>query len=49
MQLTNLLQLNDAIIPTCTRISEQFFQYLVKSMLRRNKAVLKAKGSVTQY
>ncbi len=44
MQPTNLQQLRDAIMSIWTNISEECFQYLVESMPRRIKAVLKAKG-----
>ncbi len=43
MQLTNLQQLRDAIMPIWTKISEECFQHLVESMPRRIKAVLKVK------
>ncbi len=49
VQPTNLQQLRDAIISIWTKISEEFFQHLVESMLRRIKAVLKAKGGQTRY
>ncbi len=41
--MTNLQQLRDAIISIWTKITEECFQHLVESMLRRIKAVLKAK------
>ncbi len=44
VQPTNLLQLHDAIMSIWTKISEECFQHLVKSMPRRIKAVLKTKG-----
>ncbi len=44
VQTTNLQQLRDAIMSIWTKISEDCFQHLVKSMPRRIKAVLKAKG-----
>ncbi len=44
VQPKNLLQLRDAIMSIWTKISEECFQHLVKSMPRRIKAVLKAKG-----
>ncbi len=43
VQTTNLQQLCDAIISIWTKISEERFQHLVESMLRRINAVLKAK------
>jgi len=44
VQPTNLQQLRNAIMSIWTKISEECFQYLVESMPRRIKAVLKAKG-----
>ncbi len=44
VQPTNLQQLRDAIMSIWTKISEICLQQLVESMLRRIKAVLKAKG-----
>uniref|UniRef100_A0A9J8B744 Transposable element Tc1 transposase n=1 Tax=Cyprinus carpio carpio TaxID=630221 RepID=A0A9J8B744_CYPCA len=44
VQPTNLQQLCDAIMSIWTKISEECFQHLVKSMPRRIKAVLKTKG-----
>jgi len=49
VQPTNLQQLCDAIISIWTKISEECFQHLVKSMPRIIKAVLKTKGGPTQY
>jgi len=46
---TNLHQLQDAILSIWANISKECFQHLVKSMPRRIKAVLKAKGGQTQY
>ncbi len=45
VQPTNLQQLHNAIMSIWTKISEECFQHLVKSMPQRIKAVLKAKGS----
>ncbi len=42
VQPTNLQQLCDALMSIWTKISEEYFQHLVKSMPRRIKAVLKA-------
>ncbi len=42
--MTNLQQLRDDIMSMWTKISEECFQHLVESMLRRIKAVLKVKG-----
>ncbi|XP_047678769.1 vomeronasal type-2 receptor 1-like [Tachysurus fulvidraco] len=42
VQPTNLQQLRDAIMSIWSKISEECFQYLVESMPRRIKAVLKA-------
>ncbi len=42
-------QLRDAIMSIWTKISEEYFQHLVKSMPRRFKALLKAKGGPTRY
>ncbi|KAK0141886.1 Transposable element Tcb2 transposase [Merluccius polli] len=47
VQLTNLQQLRDAIMSIWTKLSEECFQYLVESVPRRIKAVLKAKGGPT--
>ncbi|KAK0156549.1 Integrin beta-5 [Merluccius polli] len=44
VQPTNLQQLRDAIMSIWTKLSEECFQYLVESVPRRIKAVLKAKG-----
>ncbi len=44
VQTTNLQQLCDAIISIWTKISEECFQHLVKSVSWRIKAVLKTKG-----
>ncbi|KAM8844829.1 rho GTPase-activating protein 23 isoform 3-T3 [Spinachia spinachia] len=44
VQPTNLQQLRDAVMSIWTKLSEEGFQYLVESMPRRIKAVLKAKG-----
>ncbi len=44
VQPTNLQQLHEAIMSIWTKISEECFQHLVKSMPRRIKAVLKTKG-----
>ncbi len=49
VQLTNLQQLCDAIMSIWTKISEEYFQYLVESMPRRIKAVLKEKVGSTRY
>ncbi len=49
VQPTNLQQLRDAFMPIWTSISEECFQHLVKSMPRRIKAVLNAKGGPTLY
>ncbi len=49
VQPTNLQQLCDDIMSIWTKISEECFQHLVKSMPRRIKAVLKAKGGPTCY
>ncbi len=49
VQPTNLQQLRDNIISIWTKISEECVQHLVKSMLRRIKAVLKTKGGPTRY
>ncbi|KAK0151045.1 Cell death regulator Aven [Merluccius polli] len=51
VQPTNLQQLRDAIMSIWTKLSEECFQYLVESVPRRIKAVLKAKGgdSFTQF
>ncbi len=48
VQPTNLQQLRD-VMSIWTKISEECFQNLVKSMTQRIKAVLKAKGGPTQY
>ncbi len=47
VQPTNLQKLRDAIMSIWTKISEECFQHLVKSMPQRIKAVLKAKGGPT--
>ncbi len=39
----------DAIMTIWTKISEECFQHLVKSVPRRIKAVLKTKGGPTRY
>ncbi len=44
VQTTNLQQLRDDIMSIWTKISEECFQHLVKSVSRRIKTVLKAKG-----
>ncbi len=49
VQSTNLWQLRDAIMSIWTNISEECFQHLVESMLRKFKAVLKAKEGPTRY
>ncbi len=49
VQLTNLQQLQDAIMPIWTKISDKHFQHLVESIPRRIKEVLKAKGGPTQF
>ncbi len=49
VQPTNLQQLRDAIMSIWTKISEEYFQHLVKSMPRRIQAVLKAKGCPTLF
>ncbi|KAK0134277.1 Transposable element Tcb1 transposase [Merluccius polli] len=49
VQPTNLQQLRDAIMSISTKLSEECFQYLVESVPRRIKAVLKAKGGPTRY
>ncbi len=49
VQPTNLQQLCDAIMSIWTKFSEECFQYLVESMPRIIKAVLKAKEGPTQY
>ncbi len=49
VQPTNLQQLLDAIMSIWTKISEECFQYLVESMPRRIKAVLKEKVGPTRY
>ncbi|KAI5609647.1 hypothetical protein C0J50_5858, partial [Silurus asotus] len=49
VQPTNLQQLRDAIMSTWTKISEECFQYLVESIPRRFRGVLKAKGGPTRY
>ncbi|KAL1261956.1 hypothetical protein QQF64_007221 [Cirrhinus molitorella] len=48
VQPTNLQQLRNAIMSIWTKISEECFQYLVESMPRWIKAVLKAKGGPTR-
>ncbi|KAK0143188.1 Transposable element Tcb2 transposase [Merluccius polli] len=48
VQPTNLQQLRDAIMSIWTKLSEECFQYLVESVPRRIKAVLKAKGGPTR-
>ncbi|XP_073716889.1 uncharacterized protein [Misgurnus anguillicaudatus] len=47
VQPTNVQQLRDVIMSIWTKISEECFQYLVESVPRRIKAVLKAKGGPT--
>ncbi len=49
VQTTNLQQLRNDFMSIWTKISEECFQYLVESMLRIIKAVLKAKGSPTRF
>ncbi len=49
VQPTNLQQLRDAIMSIWTKISEECFQHLVKSMPRRIKAVVKPKAGPTLY
>ncbi len=49
VQPPNLQQLRDAIMSIWTKISEECFQHLVKSMPRRIKAVLNSKGGPTRY
>ncbi len=49
VQPTNLQQLCDAIMSIWTKISEECVQHLVKSIPRRIKVVLKAKGGPTRY
>ncbi len=49
VQPTNLQELRDAIMSIWTKISEECFQHLVKSMTQRIKAVLKPKGGPTRY
>ncbi len=49
VQLTNLQQLQDAIMSIWTKISDKYFQHLVESMPRRIKEVLKAKWGPTQF
>ncbi len=49
VQPTNLQQLCDVIMSIWTKISKECFQHLVKSMPRRIKAVLKAKGGPTRH
>ncbi len=49
VQPTNLQQLRDAIMSKWTKISEECYQHLVKSLPRRITAVLKAKVGPTQY
>ncbi len=49
VQPTNLQKLRDAIMSIWIKISEECFQYLVESMPRRIKAVLKAKAGPTRY
>ncbi len=44
IRIMDVQQLRDAIMSIWTKISEECFQHLVESMLRRIKAVLKAKG-----
>ncbi|KAK0146198.1 Transposable element Tcb2 transposase [Merluccius polli] len=48
VQPTNLQQLRDAIMSIWTKLTEECFQYLVESVPRRIKAVLKAKGGPTR-
>ncbi len=49
VQPTNLQKLRDTIMSIWTKISEKCFQYLVESMPRIIKAVLKTKVGPTQY
>ncbi len=49
VQPPNLQQLRDAIMSIWTKISEEYFQYLVETMPQRIKAVLKANGGPTRY
>ncbi len=49
MHPTNLQQLRDAIMLIWTKVSEECFQHLAKSMPRRIKAVLSAKSGPTWY
>ncbi len=49
VQPTNLQQLCEALMSIWTKISEECFQHLVKSMPQRIKAVLKAKVFPTRY
>jgi len=46
---TNLHQLQDTMLSIWANIAKECFQYLVESMPRRIKAVLKVKGGQTQY
>ena len=48
VQLTNLQQLRDAIMPIWIKISEECFHHFVESMPQRIKAVLKEKGGPTR-
>lgn len=48
MRLTNLQLLYDAIMLMWSKISEECFRHLAESMLLRIKAVLNAKGGLTQ-
>ncbi len=49
VQPPNLQQLRDAIMSIWTKISEECFQYLVETIPRTIKAVLKAKAGQTLY
>ncbi len=49
VQPTNLQKQLDTIMSIWSKISEECFQHLVESMLRRIKAVLKAKVGPTRY
>ncbi len=49
VQPANLQQLCDAIMSIWTKISEECFQHLVKSMSQRIKEVLMVKGGPTWY
>jgi len=49
VHLTNLHQLQDAILSIWAHISKEWFQHLVESIPRIIKPVLKAKGGQTKY